>query len=105
MTETISSPAQAKVDRRQRLLFPTLHGEALALDVARLQSKRFARVFAHLPQGSRARASEFLLALVNEGAAKSRSGGRRGSLRADSRGTALAANFRFDSGPSPRCGR
>jgi DNA-binding MarR family transcriptional regulator len=54
-------------DRRQRLLFPTLRGEALALDVARVQSKRFARVFARLPHGARASASEFLLALVNEG--------------------------------------
>ena len=54
-------------DRRQRLLFPTLHGEALALEVARVQSKRFARVFARLPPGSRARAGEFLLARGSEG--------------------------------------
>jgi DNA-binding MarR family transcriptional regulator len=53
-------------DRRQRLLFPTQRGEALAFDVARLQSKRFCRVFAQLPHGARAEASEFLLALINE---------------------------------------
>jgi DNA-binding MarR family transcriptional regulator len=54
-------------DRRQRLLFPTRRGEALALDAARVQSKRFARVFAQLPHGARAKASEFLLALLSEG--------------------------------------
>lgn len=53
-------------DRRQRLLFPTKRGEALALDVARLQSKRFCRVFTNLPRGARAEATEFLLALINE---------------------------------------
>jgi DNA-binding MarR family transcriptional regulator len=66
-------------DRRQRLLFATGSGEALALDAARVQSKRFARVFAGLPQGARARAREFLLALRNEGALDEREneGGRR----------------------------
>ncbi len=53
-------------DRRQRLLFPTRRGEALALDVARVQSERFARVLAQFP-GARARVREFLLAFVNEG--------------------------------------
>ncbi len=52
-------------DRRQRRLFPTPRGEALALDVARLQSKRFARVFAHLPDGARLEAREFLLAMID----------------------------------------
>jgi DNA-binding MarR family transcriptional regulator len=54
-------------DRRQRLLFPTRRGEALALDVARVQSKRFARVLARFPPCARAKVSEFLLALVNDG--------------------------------------
>ncbi len=56
-----------ETDRRQRLLFPTRRGEALAFEVARVQSQRFARVFARLPVGARGRAGEFLLALVNEG--------------------------------------
>ena len=55
-------------DRRQRLLFPTRRGEALAVDAARAQSQRFARVFAQLPHGARARASEFLLAIIDDGA-------------------------------------
>lgn len=54
-------------DRRQRLLFPTRRGEELALEVARVQSRRFASVLARLPPGARAQAIEFLLALVNEG--------------------------------------
>ncbi len=54
-------------DRRQRLLFPTRRGEALALDAARVQSRRFARVFAQLPLGARAKAREFLLAIIDEG--------------------------------------
>ena len=46
-------------DRRQRLLFPTGRGEALALDVARVQSKRFARVFAQLPEAPAPRRANF----------------------------------------------
>jgi DNA-binding MarR family transcriptional regulator len=52
-------------DRRQRQLFPTARGEALALDVALLQSKRFERVFAELPAGARSHAISFLLAMVD----------------------------------------
>jgi DNA-binding MarR family transcriptional regulator len=54
-------------DRRQRQLFPTARGQAVALDVARLQSKRFARVFGELPEGGSARAIDFLLAMVDAG--------------------------------------
>ena len=54
-------------DRRQRQLFPTARGQALALDIALLQSKRFARVFGELPEGARAQAIEFLLAMVDAG--------------------------------------
>ncbi|WP_051953611.1 MarR family winged helix-turn-helix transcriptional regulator [Methylocapsa aurea] len=54
-------------DRRQRQLFPTARGKALALDVARLQSKRFSRVFAQLPEGARSDAVDFLLAIVDAG--------------------------------------
>ena len=54
-------------DRRQRQLFPTARGQALAVDVALLQSRRFARVFGELPEGARARAIDFLLAMVDAG--------------------------------------
>jgi DNA-binding MarR family transcriptional regulator len=58
-------------DRRQRQLFPTARGEALALEVALLQSRRFARVFGELPEGARAGAIDFLLAMVDaDGRAK-----------------------------------
>src|ERR1700736_5047782 len=54
-------------DRRQRHLYPTAGGQALALDVAILQSKRFTRVFWELPEGARAQAIDFLLAMVGAG--------------------------------------
>jgi DNA-binding MarR family transcriptional regulator len=54
-------------DRRQRQLFPTARGQALALELALLQSKRFARVFGELPKGGSARAIDFLLAMVDAG--------------------------------------
>lgn len=54
-------------DRRQRQLFPTARGKALALDVALLQSKRFARVFGQLPENARSDAIDFLLAMVDAG--------------------------------------
>jgi DNA-binding MarR family transcriptional regulator len=56
-------------DRRQRQLFPTARGQALALELALLQSKRFARVFGELPEGGCARAIEFLLAMAGAGPA------------------------------------
>ena len=54
-------------DRRQRQLFPTARGEALALEIALLQSRRFARVFGELPAEARAQAIDFLLAMVDAG--------------------------------------
>ncbi|MGQ0446719.1 MAG: MarR family winged helix-turn-helix transcriptional regulator [Beijerinckiaceae bacterium] len=56
-----------RTDRRQRQLFPRERGQALALDLAILQSRRFARVFAELPEGARGRAVEFLLAMADTG--------------------------------------
>jgi DNA-binding MarR family transcriptional regulator len=53
------------VDRRQRLLFPTAKGRKLALDLARLQSKRFARVFESLPPGAYDQAVRFLLEMID----------------------------------------
>lgn len=52
-------------DRRQRLLYPTQRGNDLALEIARLQSRRFARVLSQLPAGARAAAFDFLLAMVD----------------------------------------
>lgn len=54
-------------DRRQRQLFPTARGKTLALEVAHLQSKRFARVFAQLQESARSDAIAFLLAMVDAG--------------------------------------
>jgi DNA-binding MarR family transcriptional regulator len=53
------------VDRRQRLLFPTAKGRKLALDLARLQSKRFARVFETLAPGAYDQAIQFLLEMID----------------------------------------
>jgi DNA-binding MarR family transcriptional regulator len=52
-------------DRRQRQLYPTPRGKTLAFEVAGLQSKRFAAVFAKLPEGARPQAIAFLLAMVD----------------------------------------
>ena len=52
-------------DRRQRLLYPTVTGQKLALDLALVQSERFDRALAQLPQGARADAVEFLLGMVD----------------------------------------
>jgi DNA-binding MarR family transcriptional regulator len=54
-------------DRRQRQLFPTLRGEALALDMAHVQSRRFARTFAQLPLTARTAARDFLRAVIETG--------------------------------------
>jgi DNA-binding MarR family transcriptional regulator len=56
-----------QVDRRQRLLFPTTKGRKLALDLARLQSKRFARVFEALPPGAYDETVRFLLEMIDPG--------------------------------------
>ena len=63
-------------DRRQRHLYPTAGGQALALDVAILQSKRFTRVFWELPEGARAQAIDFLLAMVGAGGRDNTGAGR-----------------------------
>jgi DNA-binding MarR family transcriptional regulator len=58
-------PGQA--DRRQRLLFPTEAGHALALELAQLQSRRFARALARLPEGARENGAAFLAAVSDAG--------------------------------------
>ncbi len=53
-------------DRRQRLLYTTPKGAALARELARLQSDRFVRVLGELPPDARRSATEFLLAMIDE---------------------------------------
>ncbi len=52
-------------DRRQRQLYPTPAGTALALDIARLQSQRFARVFDGSSATARDDTIAFLLAMID----------------------------------------
>jgi DNA-binding MarR family transcriptional regulator len=52
-------------DRRQRLLFVTPLGRALADELAQLQSGRFKRALAELPPDAKQQAIQFLLALVD----------------------------------------
>ncbi len=55
------------IDRRQRLLFPTPKGARLALELAGVQSERFARVLRELPSGAREAAVAFLSAMIDPG--------------------------------------
>lgn len=55
-----------ETDRRQRHLYPTEAGQALARELAQLQSHRFAAAMARLPAGSRENAINFLLAMIDE---------------------------------------
>jgi DNA-binding MarR family transcriptional regulator len=52
-------------DRRQRLLVATAKGRRLALDLAGLQTQRFARALSELPADARGHAMAFLLAMVD----------------------------------------
>jgi DNA-binding MarR family transcriptional regulator len=52
-------------DRRQRRLFLTAKGSALALDLSVLQSQRFTRALAQLPENAREDATRFLLAMID----------------------------------------
>jgi DNA-binding MarR family transcriptional regulator len=52
-------------DRRQRLLFATPKGEALALRLAGLQTARISRALAELGPGARDDARRFLIAMLN----------------------------------------
>jgi DNA-binding MarR family transcriptional regulator len=52
-------------DRRQRHLFATAKGRKLALDLAHLQSRRFARMLEEAPDGARQQAIRFLLAMID----------------------------------------
>jgi DNA-binding MarR family transcriptional regulator len=51
-------------DRRQRLLYASAAGEALAMQLAGLQSERIARVLAELGPGAREAARRFLAGMI-----------------------------------------
>ncbi len=53
-------------DRRQRLLFVTAKGEALAMRLAGLQTERIAQALAHLGPSAHETACRFLAAMINE---------------------------------------
>jgi DNA-binding MarR family transcriptional regulator len=55
-------------DRRQRLLFLTPKGEALARDLAFLQTRRFARALHECGPGARDAARTFLAAMIDPAA-------------------------------------
>ncbi|MCW2272681.1 MarR family transcriptional regulator [Rhodoblastus acidophilus] len=57
-------------DRRQRLLFATDAGHALALEIAHVQSRRFATALAKLPAGAREQGAAFLAAISDAGEGK-----------------------------------
>jgi len=52
-------------DRRQRLLYVTPRGEALAMRLAHMQSSRISRALAELGPAGRETARKFLLAMIN----------------------------------------
>ena len=55
-------------DRRQRLLYVTPKGEALARDLALLQTRRFARALHECGPGARDAARRFLAAMIDPAA-------------------------------------
>jgi DNA-binding MarR family transcriptional regulator len=55
-------------DRRQRLLYVTPKGEALARDLALLQTRRFARALHECGPGARGAARQFLAAMIDPAA-------------------------------------
>ncbi len=52
-------------DRRQRLLFATAKGEALALKLAGLQTERIARALSEIGPGAHDAARRFLIAMID----------------------------------------
>ncbi len=55
---------EGESDRRQRLLYATPEGEALALKLAGLQTKRILRALESLPPGAHETARQFLVAML-----------------------------------------
>jgi len=56
---------EGESDRRQRLLYPTQKGEALALKLAGMQGARIARALAEQGPGTRDAARRFLTAMID----------------------------------------
>jgi DNA-binding MarR family transcriptional regulator len=56
---------EGALDRRQRLLFVTPKGEALALKLALLQTERITRAFGELGSGAHEAARRFLTAMID----------------------------------------
>lgn len=57
---------EGEQDRRQRLLYVTAKGEALALKLAHLQTERIERAFGQLGPGSHDSARRFLTAMIDD---------------------------------------
>ncbi|MET0445281.1 MAG: MarR family transcriptional regulator [Pseudorhodoplanes sp.] len=58
---------EGESDRRQRLLYATPKGEALAMKLAGLQTERIAHALADIGPGAHEDARRFLIALINAG--------------------------------------
>lgn len=58
---------EGESDRRQRLLYATPKGEALAMKLAGLQTERIARALADIGPGAHEDARRFLIAMINAG--------------------------------------
>lgn len=58
---------EGESDRRQRLLYATPKGEALAMKLAGLQTERIARALADLGPGAHEDARRFLIAMIDAG--------------------------------------
>jgi DNA-binding MarR family transcriptional regulator len=56
---------EGESDRRQRLLYATPKGEALAMKLASLQTERIARALADIGPGAHEHARRFLIAMVD----------------------------------------
>ncbi len=74
-------------DRRQRLLYVTAKGEALAMKLAGLQTKRIARALAELGPGTHEAARRFLVAMID-------ADGRDGVLQSIARADAARRGLR-----------
>ena len=57
---------EGALDRRQRLLYVTPKGEALALELVGLQTQRINRAFAELGTGAHEAARRFLTAMIDD---------------------------------------
>ncbi len=56
---------EGESDRRQRLLYATPKGEALAMNLASLQTERLARALADIGAGAHEDARDFLIAMID----------------------------------------